>query len=118
MIIAIKSPILNKEIIKNTIIKKWLKILKYLGDSIYDFENVKLNNVASIIQAIGLLSIIITIFPLIKDEQMILGELVITVFGINSLAEMPELPEIRNKDPQQGELLPQEDGALIWKYFW
>ncbi len=35
------------------------------------------------------------------------------VFGINSLAEMPELPEIRNKDPQQGELLPQEDGALI-----
>ncbi len=37
------------------------------------------------------------------------------VFGITSLAEMPELPEIVEKNPMQGELLPQnaEDGGNI-----
>ncbi len=36
------------------------------------------------------------------------------VFGITSLSDMPELPEIKNQDPRQGELLPSgEDGGVF-----
>ena len=33
------------------------------------------------------------------------------VFGITSLADMPDLPEIKNQDPRQGELLPSDEGG-------
>lgn len=35
------------------------------------------------------------------------------VFGITSLADMPELPEIKNQDPRQGELIPSDNNEEV-----
>lgn len=35
------------------------------------------------------------------------------VFGITSLADMPELPEIKNQDPRQGELIPNDNNEEV-----